>query len=258
MNPIQHIQLHENEFTKSEQKIMDYVLSHFDVISSFPISSVAKNCKVSKTALLRFCQKCGYRGYSEFKYEISRYLQSMVQVEHLNQDASSLITSIYIEQIQNLTTPAWNEGAEKLAVLVTQADHIKIYGIHETGLSCQYLSFRLATLGIDSEPLTSAHNMSEKASFSKEGDLNIFLTLSAKTDNIVSAIQCSLENHIKTVIITQNDHHKFKNKADLSLILPTFNYNGKNIFLDAQGLLFISIDIFINHLARLLHINEEN
>ena len=90
MTPLQHIQLHANEFTKSEILIMNYVMDHLDVISSYPISTVAEKCKVSKSALLRFCQKCGFRGYSEFKYEISRYLQSVIQVNHDNPNTTDM------------------------------------------------------------------------------------------------------------------------------------------------------------------------
>ena len=82
MTPIQHIQLHKDEFTKSELIIMDYILSNLHDISSYPISTIAEKCKVSKSALLRFCQKCGFQGYSEFKYEVSRYLQSIIPVSY--------------------------------------------------------------------------------------------------------------------------------------------------------------------------------
>ena len=93
MNPLQLIQLHEKEFTKSEMKIMEYVTTHLDAISSYPILTVAEKCKVSKSALLRFCQKCGYRGYSGFKYEISRYLQSAVMIDE-NSDAKQILIQI--------------------------------------------------------------------------------------------------------------------------------------------------------------------
>ena len=50
MTPIQHIQLHKDEFTKSEVIIMDYILSNLHDISSHPISTIAEKCKVSKSA----------------------------------------------------------------------------------------------------------------------------------------------------------------------------------------------------------------
>lgn len=248
MNPLQHIQLHKQEFTKSELVIMDFVTKHFDVISSYPINDVAVECKVSKSALLRFCQKCGYKGYSEFKYEISRYLHSVIDMNEVASNTTQLLVSMYTKQIESLVDHIFEKDMNQLSELITSANKVRIYGVHETGLSAQYFTYRLATLGIDSEHVISNH--AEKASFSRPEDLDIFLSLSAETSNIQNAIHANEENHSQSVLITQNDHHKFKNIVKLSLILPTFNYEKKQVFLDSQALLFVTIDLIINNLAK--------
>ncbi len=99
MTPIQHIELHQGEFTKSELVIMDYVLTHLDKISAYPIATIAEKCKVSKSALLRFCQKCGFKGYSEFRYEVSRYIQSITQITESDNVKTQTITNLYIEAL---------------------------------------------------------------------------------------------------------------------------------------------------------------
>lgn len=248
MNPLQHIQLHKQEFTKSELLIMDFVTKHFDVISSYPIGDVALECKVSKSALLRFCQKCGYKGYSEFKYEISRYLHSVVDMNEVASNTTQLMVSLYTKQISSLVDYLSEKDMNYLSELIKQADKIRIYGVHETGLSAQYFTYRLTTLGIDSDFVIN--NQAEKACFSRPQDLDIFLSLSAETSTIQNALAASNENNAQSVIITQNDHHKFKNKVKLSLILPTFNYEKKQVFLDSQALLFVTIDLIINNLAK--------
>lgn len=253
MTPLQHIQLHASEFTKSEILIMNYVMDHLDVISSYPIATVAEKCKVSKSALLRFCQKCGFRGYSEFKYEISRYLQSVIQVNHDNPNTTDMLLSLYTEQISAISNTITVERMNTISQYILQARKIKIYGIHETGLSAQYFCFRLCTLGVDAQPLIEPSNMAEYAAMASPEDVNIFLSLSAETRVICDSIKCSLENNCPTILITQNDHHKFRTKLQGALILPTFNYEEKHIFLDSQALVFITIDLYINNLAKNMH-----
>lgn len=248
MNPLQHIQLHKLEFTKSELMIMEYITKHFDVISSYPIGTVASECKVSKSALLRFCQKCGYTGYSEFKYEISRYLQSVVNVKDIPSNTTQHLVSLYAKQISSLPDYLHEKEMDHFSLLITKARKIRIYGVHETGLSAQYFVYRLATLGIDSEVVLG--NYEEKASFSTKLDLDIFLSLSAETSSIQNAIVANYENHANSILITQNDHHKFKQMIGLSIVLPTFHYEKEQIFLDSQALLFVTIDLIINHLAK--------
>lgn len=254
MNPLQHIQLHENEFTKSEHKIKEYIVSNLDVISSYPIQTVSEKCKTSKSALFRFCQKCGYRGYTEFKYEISRYLQSVIQVDNNNtNDTTTTLISLYTEQIQSLNKMITTKSMDNISKLIKQARKIKIFGIHETGLSCEYFTYRLCTLGVDSEPVIYPSVMAEKATMATKDDLNIYISLSAETSTIIDSLQYSLQNHCKSVLITQNDHHRYRNKLDGCLILPTFKYQEKHVFLDSQALVFITIDLMINNLAKHLH-----
>lgn len=253
MNPKEHIRLHESEFTKSEKIIMDYVLKHFDTISSYPIQEVANKCKVSKSALLRFCQKCGFRGYSEFRYEISRYVHSMVEVDGHDADSFSLYLSLYANRIQQLQQSLNMHYLKEIIQLIRMATKIKIYGIHETGLSAQYFSYRLCTLGIDSEAIVNSSIMCEKATMSKKHDLNIFLSLSAKTTVIKDSIQYAYEATSHSILITQNNHHNFHQKIDKDIILPTFNNEDLHFFIDSQALVFITIDLIINGLAKELH-----
>lgn len=256
MTPYQQIELHSQEFTKSEKIIMDYVIKHMDVISSYPITTVAEKCKVSKSALLRFCQKCGFRGYSEFKYEISRYLQSVIHLDTKQNDTAGMLLDLYIEQIQQLHNDPITASMNHISELLLHARNIKIYGVHETGLSAQYFAYRLFTLGIDSEAITNTSIMAEKATMTIDEDVNVIVSLSAQTTIICDAIRCALEQHSKIVLITQNDRHKFLHKVDETLVLPTFQYEKRQVFLDSQALVHIAIDLLINNLAR--HIREHN
>ena len=61
--------------TKAEQRLADYILSHPRcVLDGLGISDISKAARSSNAALVRLCQKLGYKGYSEFKYSMHRYL----------------------------------------------------------------------------------------------------------------------------------------------------------------------------------------
>ena len=250
MTPIQHIQLHESEFTKSEHIIKEYVLNNLAEISSYPILTIAEKMNVSKSALMRFCKKCGFTGYAEFKYEVSRYLQSIVDFSENDSNKTERILTIYTSTIHELPNSISTTQLKKLTQFINTSRKIKIFGVHETSLAASYFSYRLATLGIDSEVVSSNANMVEKAELTRKDDLNIFISLSAETTLIKDALNSS---NCNLVLITQNNHHKFKNKVDLDFILPTFHTTKKNIFLDSQALLFIAIDLIINNIASHQH-----
>lgn len=253
MTPLEHIRLHEHEFTKSDRIIMDYVIDHLDIIASYPLVTVAEKAKVSKSALLRFCQKCGYDGYTEFKYEVSRYLHSGNDVSADASIVNSTLLTTYANSILSLEQYVKESELVKTSSLVQNARKIKLYGVHETGLSAQYFQFRLNTLGIDAEAITLPSSITDKVVFSRKGDLNIFLSLSATTECILDAIKTSLDNHSGTILITQNDHLKLLPKFDTYFIVPTLNNLKTTLFLDSQAILLILIELIINHLARTLN-----
>ncbi|MEG0314554.1 MAG: MurR/RpiR family transcriptional regulator [Erysipelotrichaceae bacterium] len=251
MNPIELIELHHNEFTKSELIIKNYVLNNLRVITCYPILEVAAKAKVSKSALLRFCQKCGYSGYSEFKYEISRFL---ISGENHSLETSSTTASIlkhYTTRIDSIPTSITEDLLVFLSSAIKTARKIKIFGVHETGLSAQFLGYRLLALGIDAETCCIPSSMSEKSSLSTNDDLNIFLSLSGNTPIILESIQNSIDNKATTVLISENNHNTRISDQVTLMCLPTCDSN--SMFVDSQAIIFIAIELLINKLAKQLN-----
>lgn len=253
MNPMDVILLHENEFTQSEIKIKELILTNPDIIACFPLVTAAYKMGVSKSALLRFCKKCGYDGFSEFKYELSRYIHSgNIEKDKLNNDSSNEIIKLFIEKLKIINESNLDNSIETLANEILKANKIKIYGVHETGLSARHLQYRLTTIGIDSESVTDNSLIAEKALFSTKKDLNIYFSLSALTTIINESIENSLKNNCKIALITQNSKSKFSKLLSNIIVLPSFSLTKDSFFIDSQALNFVFIELLINKLSKVL------
>lgn len=252
MNPLELIALHEQNFTKSDMKVKNFVLNNLEIITARSIDMIADKAGVSKSALLRFCKKLGYEGYSEFKYEVSKYLLSGTFYNPEGVKSNKNVISYYVDCIQKLPNYISEEIYRRLGSFIQQAVKIRIYGLHESGLSAQYLSYRLATLGIDSEPLVFSGLFSEKASFSSPEDLNIFISVSGTTLEIIEASKVSLDKGAKTAMITQNSKSPYASQYDSFLSIPSIGFTKNEFFLDSQAIFFITIDLLINQLSKLM------
>lgn len=252
MSPIETILLHEKEFTKSEHKIKDNIISNPDIVACFPLMTAAYKMNVSKSALLRFCQKCGYDGFSEFKYEISRYLHSGYIYSDSIVNTSEEIIQLFINQLTILKDNKLDLKLESICSEILNAKKIKIYGIHETGLAAKHLQYRLTTLGVDSESVTDSSLIIEKSQFSSFDDINIYFSLSATTSLITESIDNALKKNSKIVLITQNNKSKYSKIIDNIVVLPTFTLSKSTIFIDSQSLNFILIELLVNKLYKLL------
>lgn len=249
MNPFELIKLNSNTFTKSELKIKDHILRDPEVIVFYPLVEAASRIKVSKSALLRFCQKCGYEGYSEFKYEISRLFHSGQLDSNTYESKSSEIIDAYIDSLSKIKQQNLDIVLDKISSDLVASRKIRIFGVHESGLPAHHLQYRLSTLGIDADYVETTLS-SEKAIFGTTEDLHIYFSLTGRTLQIEEAIINSFERKSKTLLITQNEKIKFKNQVDHLILIPSLLTDSTKAFLDAQILNFMIVELIISNLSK--------
>lgn len=247
MNPIFLMQVNKTNMTKSELMIMNYVLNNLEAIPTLTINDFADALKISKSAISRFCKKIGYNGYSQFKYDIKRYLSE--NENNLDSKKSdSTVASVYSETIKKIDDTVSIDTMRKLKDKILLSKKIKIFGFSETGLSAQFFSFRLTDHGFDAEAITHPSFFRKKVSLSDDDDILIFFSLSANSEYIKNALQLTLEKDIPTALVTQNIASKFKNKVDYFLELPFFENNPNDLLLDSQVILQTFCLTFLNFL----------
>ncbi|MEG0803487.1 MAG: MurR/RpiR family transcriptional regulator, partial [Pygmaiobacter sp.] len=60
-----------NQFTRTEKKVADYIVSHPREMLFMSITELADVCGVGETSIFRFCRTVGLGGYQEFKMMLS-------------------------------------------------------------------------------------------------------------------------------------------------------------------------------------------
>ena len=246
MNPIQLMKINETNMTKSEIKIMEYVIENLENIANASILNISDKIPTSKSALMRFCQKIGYSGFSEFKYDVSHYLSIRAQ-NHMSKGKET-IAAIYSDTIKDLDVYLHEEILNQFKQLIETSNKVKIFGVAETGLTAQFFSFRMIDNGFDIEAVTNIQFFKSKVVAASKQDLNIFLSLSGNTEAIKNAMELSVELGIPTVLITQNDRHMLKDQIECFVLLPFFKSQDTNLILDSQVVLHGFAGVVLNYL----------
>ena len=70
MDLLNIIKLHHDDFSKTELKVYEYVINHPETIETYTISKIADVSGTSTSAVLRFCQVLGFKGYKDFRFEM--------------------------------------------------------------------------------------------------------------------------------------------------------------------------------------------
>ncbi|CAM3676729.1 MurR/RpiR family transcriptional regulator [Erysipelothrix urinaevulpis] len=243
------IHLHKNSFTQTEEKIANYLEDNIEDIHRYQLVSLSDRVGVSKSAMLRFCQKLGYSGFSEFKYEVSRQLLAGSYEQETEDQSAETYINYYLSTIGKILDETSDTSIKSAYTLIKNADKIRIFGIHESGLSAKYLSYRLSKIGYDSEPVLNSNEFFEKANFSSKGQLNIFISLGASSLEIVEAHDVSLNKNCDTLLFTSNLLADIAKTATSIIYVPTFDTDPKKIFLDSQPVLMTLIDFLVSRMA---------
>ena len=68
-----------SDFSRNERHVADYILSNPQEMRSLSGEALAAICGVSRSTVLRLCQKLGYQGYAEFKYALQHETEHPAQ-----------------------------------------------------------------------------------------------------------------------------------------------------------------------------------
>lgn len=138
MNLIKELQ-EQQDFSDSERTIATYLLQHSRLLPSMTTRQLARETYTSSAAIVRFCQKLGFGGYTEFRVEflaqMMKYLEQPygVELSVTNQDSVHSI----LDKVTRLEIDALQETYQMLDVkefvrafaILQKTQHIDFYAM---------------------------------------------------------------------------------------------------------------------------------
>ena len=236
---------HETELTDMERDIAQYFLSSEARQHSLSSSRVTKLLHVSKAALTRFSQKCGFTGYREFVYHFNEEAKEQ-QHEEEHDDLTLSVLQRY-HHVSNVTENFVKDPQlEHVADLIDQADRVYYFGIGSSSLVAREMKVRLMRLGVAGEAVTDQDGFTWTTSILDSSCLVIGFSLSGKTSAITDSLVKAKENGAKTVLVTTNPacvHHDFTEVVPAAP-LPSNTYIDR---ISAVLPLLIVVDLIYTH-----------
>ena len=236
---------HETELTDMERDIAHYFLSSEARQHSLSSSRVTKLLHVSKAALTRFSQKCGFTGYREFVYHFNEEAKNQQQEEEHDELTLSVLQRYH--HISNVTENFVKDPQlEHVADLIDQADRVYYFGIGSSSLVAREMKLRLMRLGVAGEVVTDQDGFTWTTSILDPSCLVLGFSLSGKTNAITDSLVKAKENGAKTILVTANPawiHHDFTEVVPAAP-LPSNTYIDR---ISAVLPLLIVVDLIYTH-----------
>lgn len=138
MNLIKELQ-EKKGFSDSERTIADYLLKHSRLLPSMTTRQLARETYTSSAAIVRFCQKLGFGGYTEFRVEflaqMMKYLEQPygVELSVTNQDSVHSIldkvTRLEIDALQETYQMLDAKEFVRAFAILQKTQHIDFYAM---------------------------------------------------------------------------------------------------------------------------------
>lgn len=252
MNPLERIESYSSEFTKSDRDIADVVLKDPREAVRSSIDHLAKVANVSKSAIVRFSNRIGYSGFTDFKYDLSRYLVSQnasASDDTEKKDPIHAITGLYSRYISMIADCISEEDLKKAAEIILRSDRIKIYGQNRTYHSALQLRTRFAKISLDAEAVCDLSLMTDLSYTLKEKDCLIIFTIADNTGLYKRQLPIYKESRCSVICIAMTPSLPFRKQCSEYIVLPRISKDSAVSFLDDQAIYFVFIELLMDAIA---------
>ena len=132
--------------TPAEKDILQYLENHFPACTYLSLEELSAVLYTSSATIVRFCQKLGFSGFNEFKY------QSRSQLRQTDKDAgfSDEVIGRNLAMFQDNVAQLDRESLLQAASLLTSGRPLYIYGASLSSLAARYLHSILSSLDYSS------------------------------------------------------------------------------------------------------------
>lgn len=222
------ILINRDKLSASGRKIADWIVTEPEQVLHLTSQELAAKINVSQSSIVKFTQKIGFSGFSQFKQglieELSR--KSAIQNSPLhtnitNDDSTSTIIQKLIvaksEAIFQTSHALISDKFETVVEWVNHASRVQIVGMGGSALSGKDLAYKLIKLGIGVTMEFDSHVQIGIAHTLTPNDVQIVISFLGETKEINAAAHAAKEKGAKVIAFTSPTPSELRNIADICL-----------------------------------------
>ncbi|MDD2981384.1 MAG: MurR/RpiR family transcriptional regulator [Hespellia sp.] len=196
-------------FNELEMIVYNYVMKHRSEVVYMTVRELAQEAHVSSSTVVRFCKKCGYDGYAEFKVKLKIYLQDRDKEEI--RDSRAEIYHFF----KSVDTQENEVKLQAAMKIIKSAKQVIFVGIGTSGILGSYGARMFANVNKFSLSLSDpfypiTDGMSEDTAV-------MALSVSGETINTITTVNQFREKKCKIISITNDNMSTIAKLSDVNL-----------------------------------------
>lgn len=247
----------QNNFTKKEKIIINYINKNSQKMDSITISALAKDNAVGYSVVYNLIKKLGFKGYRDFIISLAAQETTFKALNREFFGDRSVLKDHYKKLIDlNDSTINYNDLQDFINWLDDNRKNcFYITGVGNSGLGAEDLANKLYRFGLRSICLNKDDDsILMHASLIKSEDVLILFSLSGKTAAIVEAARLAKKNNAKIIVITSQDKSEISTYADWNFnIVSSGLYEAQEIFISPLFAITYFNDLITTYLLKSKH-----
>jgi len=225
----QRLERHLPDLTKSQQRIVSYLLASYDEVAFLSAAELAERLDLSEATLVRFAKAIGYSGFRELR----RNLQGLFRIratpasrlQHkLSELASSqgdVLSKVLAMEVQYLTEASHSINPvdfDRALEILLGGERIFVFASGPSGILADLAELRLRRLGILTIAMTeSGRHLLEKLQLLQAGDAVLVAGFHHVRPEIVAVLDHARATGCRSVFLTDTLGPALRDKPDVIL-----------------------------------------
>ena len=228
------------DLTKSENIIANYILRKPEDVELYTITKIAEFTGTSKSAVLRFCQKLGYEGYSEFRYDMINYLLNKGSESEEKKSHIGKTLMLFNKAVADLEHVDQDE-VYNLIDAITKANQVYSTGVYKTNLIAQKFAYNFIDRGKEVFLLKDMVEVSHLPYHLKENSLFVVFSISGNSAQLKDFFKSNQKVGRNTILITSNPKATLSKLVNKTLLINTDGFTEQLV--DPHAIYFIFIEL---------------
>lgn len=197
-----------------EKGIYEFIIQNKSKVQYMRIRELASETHVSTSTILRFCNKMGCSGYSEFKIMLKHYYNQQKNETELPYDVTEIM-----DFLKKTATDDFEEQLDHLVEIISESSNIFFVGSGMSGIVAKYGARYFSSIGKFCLYIDEPHYPTESKML--KNALAIILSVSGESQDTISHLQRFKERKCNVLSITNSKNCTVAKMSDYNIAYYT-------------------------------------
>lgn len=191
-------QAHSLFLTPTESEILDWFENHFPQCLYMNLEEMSDQLYTSSATIVRFCQKLGFKGFNEFKYQLRQQLKEQKNSALFSDNIIEHSLALFRDNLEQLDLDALQEVAN----LLSSDRTIYICGSNLSSLIASYLHAVLSSLDYSCILIEWQRLLGSLIGQMSRDSVLLIVSAHGDPQYYQSIMETAFERGIKTILLT--------------------------------------------------------